>query len=902
MSSSSTAGEDPKQDREALRTSLKKIAQKGLRNVFKQLGDEHEREHEVLVRIVKSVAGEERWRRGPNQAVIDVVYAAIGTLSVEPPDPGALTAEALRVGADPKPASEIELAEILFGFADIDVAEWRGHRPGTQEYRGTFSYGKDYLPFAFERSGTTHKKGEREADRFTSAIRGSLAEALLDLESNPLKVRVYRRTLNPQKGYLRIIDYIDRLDSALSEARRGMGPRTVVISGGPGYGKTMLAEDWAANAGEREGIRVCFIRLFGYNAKAGRSRTTAAGALTDLYNFLGLKLSLDTVNDVEAEFRRLAAEHELLVVLDDAANEGHVKELLPRQGDSYFAVVTSRPPLNMLQTSHMVESLPLRRLNLDRSVELLRLNISPELIQPNSSLDLLAKYSCGIPIALRVVAAKVESGYESISELAESLGEAGALLDPVSPGDEATNLRVIFQSSYKHLDENSQRTYRMLSARLGTSIDTYSAGLVAGLSERESKQVVGAFENVGLIDRLTGFRFNVHDLLRDYATEECIKAGEFREATDRLLQGYYGCVNLAFDKANPRNPMVDADFINPGGWRGRQAADRWISRSDKVSAWFAGEREAFVDLAKRACEMEPPAPFGPRLAASLFYLLEIGNWWDDWKQLTDAGLEALDKHDDPPFRGFLLRNRARIAMIEVRDDLDQLRLAEELPPDKATDLRERCEQAIGQYGESIQLLGQPGALPGAKAVAIREVADTRLQLGRVEPTMDNLDAARDAYLTAEQLFANQPNPLASLSLSLGDVYALMGSDQYSKALERYNNALAYALEPLDDRPYTHGALAGHGLAKRAVLMKKMGDEQEATRSFNEALKAFRYYSNWRDEARVLVRKCIFLADRLEQDELAANLAYAHAMFAEHGLAGDAGIVQTLQAKHGFVAD
>ncbi|MFF0527800.1 hypothetical protein ACFYT3_05370 [Nocardia amikacinitolerans] len=895
MSSSLTAGEDPKEDFEALRTSLNKIAQKGLRNVFKQVGDEHEREHEVLVRIVKNVAGEERWQRGPNQAMIDVIYAAIGTLSDEPPDPKAVTAEASRADAYPKPASEIELAEILFGFADTDVAEWLGYRPGDPEYRQVFSYGKDYLPFAFERSGTIHAKGGRSAERFISAVRESLAKALLKVENNPKIVKIYRRTLNPQRGYLRLTEYTDRLDTALSEARRGIGPRTVVISGGPGYGKTMLAEDWATNAGEREGLKVCFIRLFGYNAKAGRSRTTATGALTELYNFFGLRLSLDTVNDVEAEFRRLAAEHELIVVLDDAANEGHVKELLPRRGDSYFVVVTSRPPLNMLQTSQMVESLPLRRLDLDRSVELLRLNISADLIQSNSSLDLLAKYACGIPIALRVVAARLESGYESISELAESLGEAGALLDPVSPGDEATNLRVIFQSSYKHLDENSQRTYRMLSARLGAGIDTYSAGLVADLSERESKQVVTVFESLGLIDRLSGYRFDVHDLLRDYATEECIKADEFREATDRLLQGYYGCVNLAFDKANPKNPMVDGDFINPDGWRGHQAADRWISRSNTVSAWFAGEREAFVDLAKRACEMEPPARFGPRLAASLFYLLEIGNWWDDWKQVTDAGLEALDRQDDPPFRGFLLRNRARIAMIEVRDDLDRLRLAEELPPDKATDLRERCEQAISQYGESIQLLGQPGA----KAVAIREVADTRLQLGRVEPTMDNLDAARDAYLTAEQLFANQPNPLASLSLSLGDVYALMGSDHYINALELYNNALAYALEPLDDRPYTHGALAGHGLAKRAVLMKKMGDEQEAARSFDEALKAFRYYNNWRDEARVLVRKCIFLADLLEQDELAANLAHAHAMFTEHRLAEDAEVVTELQMKHGF---
>ncbi|RDI54009.1 NB-ARC domain-containing protein [Nocardia mexicana] len=748
-----------------------------------------------------------------------------------------------------------------------------------------------FLRYAFNRA--EESVSEDRIWNWSGNLRGELATQLVIMWG---KVKQAPEELDVKHvvrgGYVRL------LNRALDDARFHDGPRSIVISGAPGFGKTALASYWGKYVSKHRNATVCSILLFGNNPDESSNPTTPRQALEQLSAHLeGGKPVAIPDNEVAAaiRFRKLAAEHNAVVILDDAADKSHIELLLPTT-EQYVAVVTTRSPLTSLE--HSFVPIRLEPMNNDESLEVLKKNVPPERRGPDDQLRLIAEYAAGMPLALRNLASRLKRGMQS-AQLIRQLEQAGARLKVMSTKDRDKNLQIIFSTSYDQLSDEGRRAYHMLSARLGKGVDWYSVTLVAEKDETNANEIVDSFDSVGLIDYAAG-RFEVHDLLRQFGIEKCADANEYRTAVDRLLTGYYGAVNLAFDKANPNNPMVDHHFIDAERWKGRRAADNWISDHAKISTWFAGERLAFVDLTKRACALEPPAPFGPRLASSLFYLLETGNWWDDWEQVTAAGLKALKQQDDPPFHGFLLRNRARITMIKVRDDLDQLRLPEALPPEKAAELRERCERAIAQYDKSIQLLGLPGALPGAKAVAIREVADTRLQLGRIEPTMDNLEATRDAYLAAEELFAGQKNPIASLSLSLGDVYALMGKNHYGDALARYTIALDYALPPLDDRPYTHGALAGHGLTKRAELAVKMEEKTEAVVSwFDKAQEAFRYYDNWRHEARLLVRKYVLLKGVTSRDVVRTDLARAHELLTNNKQVEEADVVAAYQAEAGL---
>ncbi|MBF6341699.1 hypothetical protein IU450_38345 [Nocardia abscessus] len=484
------------------------------------------------------------------------------------------------------------------------------------------------------------------------------------------------------------------------------------------------------------------------------------------------------------------------------------------------------------------------------------------------------------------MAADIEGGYVTPATLVESLAKRGAVLDAVSPdepGDEPSealtaNFRTILSASYQLMGTETRRIYRMLSQRLGKRIDPYSVCLVAEASLDSARKIVRKFESVGLIDRTDGFTFDVHDLLREFASEQCSDE-ETRTAIDRLTIGFYGAVNVAFDTVNPGNPMVDHPFIS--GWSGRADAEEWIetSHSHRTTDWFIDHLSVFVDSAKRACELTPPAPFGPRLAASLFYFLEITNHWHDLEQVTNVALANSEEKSDPTTFGYLLRNSARLIMMRTRDSLDRIR-SESLPPVEVARLQSSCRSAIMMYERSITLLGSNTRFPDAGKVTVREIADTRLQLARIDPTASNLEAAEDAYRSAAQQFEGAENPTASLSLSYGEVLRMM--NRFDDALQRFEIALNYALAPVAGRPLRHGPLAGHGLAKQAFLFTQTGNQQAAVDAFDRSIGIFHSYGNWLDEARTLARKGHLLAEVIGTDEARSALERSEKLLRDNG--------------------
>jgi hypothetical protein len=158
------------------------LATRLIDRAYVQSGDEDERTHLTLARIVMNIVGQERWRRSPGQAASSVIYAAIQRLPKEmsgrsPKSPLGSIGNALWKGHP-----ERTVAEIMYGYRDGDVPD-RYSEDGSRVTIRT--YDEDYLPTALAVAGASNA-GKRSQGRITEVIREDLANALFQLVSrNP---------------------------------------------------------------------------------------------------------------------------------------------------------------------------------------------------------------------------------------------------------------------------------------------------------------------------------------------------------------------------------------------------------------------------------------------------------------------------------------------------------------------------------------------------------------------------------------------------------------------------------------------------------------------------------------------------------------------------------------------
>jgi hypothetical protein len=212
-------------------------------------------------------------------------------------------------------------------------------------------------------------------------------------------------------------------------------------------------------------------------------------------------------------------------------------------------------------------------------------------------------------------------------------------------------------------------------------------------------------------------RYQLHDLLRHYArglldTED--SEADRWQALDRLARAYYGCVNYAFDKQNQANPMVDAEYL--ASWQqgkdplGKAAVD---CAGKSPAQWFAAERENLVALIGQLDQQKPTPAITPRLASSLFYFLEMGGYWNDWKAVDEIGDKVALRLGDNHAHARSLRNLGRRDLVLVLEQQDRLQDDTE---DRSGALRVPavgdCAAAIDRLEQSRVLYRESGDLAG----------------------------------------------------------------------------------------------------------------------------------------------------------------------------------------------
>jgi DNA-binding SARP family transcriptional activator/tetratricopeptide (TPR) repeat protein len=350
-------------------------------------------------------------------------------------------------------------------------------------------------------------------------------------------------------------------------AHPAAGQSTVIaaIGGMAGAGKTTLAVHWAQQMAGRFPDGQLYVNLRGFDPS--RTPMSSAEAVRGFLDALGveaarLPVSLQTQ---VALYRSLLADKRVLIVLDNARDDEHVRLLLPG-GSNCLVIVTSRTRLTGLAATEGAHVLTVGPLTPAESRELLARHIGQARLaaEPSAVEELIARCA-GLALATGIVAARAAANpHHSLAATAAQLRDARGRLDALETGDTATDLRTVFSWSYQHLSDRAARLFRLLGLHPGSDISSAAAASLAGLSPRDARAALAELARAHLLAEPAPGRYSLHDLLRAYA-EELADTDETtadrHAAMQRVLDHYLH--TLHHNAQRLRRPMVAINLALP---------------------------------------------------------------------------------------------------------------------------------------------------------------------------------------------------------------------------------------------------------------------------------------------------------------------------------------------------
>lgn len=439
-----------------------------------------------------------------------------------------------------------------------------------------------HLMIALYRSGQ-----QAEALNAYEAVRVNLADELgvdpgrelQDLHQQILRAEVApgRRPQVPRQLPGGIRNFVGR-DAELELLAKASG--VTVVHGVGGVGKTALVLCWAREAREDFPDGDLYVNLRGFDPEAQPVDPAAAAEM--LLTGLGVEEIPAAAEARFALLRTTLVDRRLLLLLDNAASPRQVLPLLPGT-TGVRVVITSRNQLRALVSQHDATAISLRQLEFEDARSLLAAVLGAERLdaEPESAREIVERCA-GLPLALRVFAERVArfpgvSLHEFVTELRNERLDAFSDFYDV-------DVRAVFSWSYRALDDESARMFRLLSVHPGQDFDVSVAAALAGVSVSQARRLLERLVADALVESRSLGRYCLHDLLRAYSAELC---GDDEAAALRMTEWYVHTLEQAVRRKNVQE-MVVAGPVTSG-----VTPQTFASRFDAL-AWCREEWDNLV--------------------------------------------------------------------------------------------------------------------------------------------------------------------------------------------------------------------------------------------------------------------------------------------------------------------
>ena len=625
----------------------------------------------------------------------------------------------------------------------------------------------------------------------------------------------------------------------LDPAARAGAVVVSAVAGLAGVGKTALAVQ-AAHAARSSGWfpgGVLFIDLHGYDS----SPVQSGQSLDALLRALGIRGEHipDGAEQRAGLYRSVLAQisDPVLVVADNASAEAQVRPLIPGPGP-HRVIITSR---------HTLAGLGARLLDvtvLDQAAAIQLLDQAVRAARPDDDRiggDLVAAGrlagACGgLPLALAITAALLAAdpaltAAELAAEMADEVRRLEALrYDDGGGGVSVPSVAAAFELSYRQLDEDTARLFRLLPAGPGPDVSTEAVAELTGWPAEQARAAIGRLVRAHLVEPggARG-RWRMHDLLRLYARQvPGTSPGERDQAVDRLLAWYLRRTGAADDhlRALAGEP-VPAEF----------------SGRDDALAWLDAERPGLIAAVTMAAGTGRHQE-AMRLPLNLSEYLQWRRRFDDWlaviavsrdsaRHLNDKGNEAaalttlgialrevrrfeeaISAHQDAAaiFRETGDRHREGLALTNLGNALREVR---------------RFEEAISAHEAAAVIFREAGDRHG-EGNALNNLGLALVEVRRFE---EAISACQDAAAIYRETGDRHREGMALTNLGI----ALVEGRRFEEAISAHQDAAAIYRET-GDRHREGAALTNLGIALVEVrrFEEAISAHQDAAAIFREA--------------------------------------------------------------------
>lgn len=429
----------------------------------------------------------------------------------------------------------------------------------------------------------------------------------------------------------------------LSAARRlltGTGPATLLITGPAGVGKTSLAVRIGHSRAAAFPDGQLYTDLQGFDGEPA-TPLAVLGAFLRALGVRGGSVPSDLTSRIHL-YRSLLAHRRVLVILDNAADYRHVRDLLPN-GRCCAAIVTSRTTLAGLDG----ERTPLDILTGQQAIAMLRYLVGDRRVdaEPEEAQSIVDA-CCRLPLAVWVAGARLAARpHWSLSRMVLALADEHNRLDELTVGDLA--VRGSLTLTYRAMRPEARRALRLLSLLPGSSFAAWALAALLGTCLADAERLLDELVEVHLVTvsgiDAAGVHHRMHDLVRVFGRERAFTedaAADRGTALGRVLSASMHLADVATNAVGVDFHGIGQGHLAP--WR--LTDDEVEVLLDEPMSWLAREHRFLVAVAEQGLDTGQLV-LAACLATALTTFFQLEGHFDEWERLQSKALAALGGSD-----------------------------------------------------------------------------------------------------------------------------------------------------------------------------------------------------------------------------------------------------------------